>query len=81
MNCIQVLIHLLPHPKNRLMNLHIIISRLVIIAFFTLISYGLSSSIAAGSVMGIILAIISLSAAIMFLYLLPKLNQPEKEEG
>jgi hypothetical protein len=68
------------NSKNRLMNPLLIISRLLIIVFFGLISYGLTGSIAVKSTMGIILAIISLGAAIVFLYLLPKLYQQPNEE-
>jgi len=64
------------------MNLRLIISRLIIIIFFALVSYGLTGSIAVRSTMGIILAIISLGATVIFLYLLPKLyQQSNKEEG
>jgi len=45
-----------------------------------LISYSLTGSIAVGSTMGIILAIVSLGATIVFLYLLPKLYQQPSEE-
>ena len=64
------------------MKLPLVISRLLIIAFFTLISYVLSGSIAVKSTMGVILSIISLGAAIVFVYLLPKLyQQPNEEEA
>lgn len=56
------------------------IINLVVIAFFALISYGLTGSIAVKSTMGIILALISLGAGVMFLYLLPKLHQQPTEE-
>jgi uncharacterized membrane protein len=62
------------------MNLRLIISRLLVIVFFALISYGLTGSIAVRSTMGIILAIISLGATMVFLYLLPKLYQQQNEE-
>jgi len=63
------------------MNPLLIISRLLIIAFFALISYALTGSIAVKNTMGTILGIISLGAAIVFLYLLPKLyQQPTDEE-
>jgi len=45
-----------------------------------LISYGLTGSIAVRSTLGIILAVISLGAAVVFLYLLPKLYQQSNEE-
>jgi hypothetical protein len=48
--------------------------------FFALISYGLTGSIAVKSTIGTILAIISLGATIVFLYLLPKLYQQPTEE-
>jgi hypothetical protein len=62
------------------MNFLLIISRLLIVVFFALISYGLTGSIAVKSTMGTILAIISLGASIVFLYLLPKLYQQPTEE-
>jgi len=62
------------------MNPLLIISRLLIIVFFGLISYGLTGSIAVKSTIGIILAIVSLGAAIVFVYLLPKLYQQPNEE-
>ena len=66
--------------KNRLMNLPLFISRLLIIVFFGLISYVLTGSVAVKSTMGVILAIISLGAAIVFVYLLPKLYERANEE-
>jgi hypothetical protein len=62
------------------MNFPVIIIRLLTIAFFALISYGLIGSIAVRSTTGVILAIISLGATVMFLYLLPKLYQQPNEE-
>lgn len=62
------------------MNLPLVISRLFIIIFFALISYGLTGNIAVKSTMGIILAIVSLGATILFLYLLPKLYQQPNED-
>lgn len=59
-----------------------LVINLVVIVFFALISYGLTGSIAVKSTMGIILALVSLGATVMFLYLLPKLKeQPREEEG
>ena len=64
------------------MKLPLFFSRLLVIIFFAIISYSLTGSIAVRSTMGIILAIISLGAAIVFLYLLPKLyQQPNEEEN
>ena len=63
------------------MNLPLIIGRVLTIFFFALISYGLTGSIAVKSTMGIILAVISLGATAVFLYLLPKLYEQRPEEG
>jgi len=62
------------------MNFRLFGTRLLVIVFFGLISYSLTGSIAVGSTMGIILAIVSLGATIVFLYLLPKLYQQPSEE-
>ena len=62
------------------MNLRKILGHLLTITVFTIICYCLTSSIAAGSIMGIILAVISLGATIIFLRLLPKLYQQPGEE-
>lgn len=62
------------------MNRSLFISRLLVIAFFALISYSLTGSIAVKSTMGIILAIISLGATATFFYLLPKLYHHPREE-
>jgi hypothetical protein len=67
--------------KHSLMKLPSLFINLLIIIFFALISYGLTGSIAVKSTMGIILALVSLGATIMFLYLLPKLKQSAEEEG
>ena len=57
-----------------------LVINLVVIVFFALISYGLTGSIAVKSTMGIILALVSLGATVMFLYLLPKLREQSREE-
>lgn len=68
--------------KCLLMKFSSLVINLVVIVFFALISYGLTGSIAVKSTMGIILALVSLGATVMFLYLLPKLKeQPREEEG
>jgi len=63
------------------MNLSLFIGRVLIIGFFALISYGLTGSIAVRSTMGIILAVISLGATIVFLCLLPKLYEQSRDES
>jgi hypothetical protein len=62
------------------MKLPSFIINVLVILFFALISYGLTGSIAVKSTMGIILALISLGAAVVFLFLLPKLHQQPTEE-
>jgi len=62
------------------MNLSLFISRFLVIVVFALISYSLTGSIVVKSTMGIILAIVSLGATAVFLYLLPKLYQHPNEE-
>ena len=62
------------------MNLRKILGHLFTIAVFAIICYCLTSSIAARSIMGIILAVISLGATIVFFCLLPKLYQQQNEE-
>ena len=58
-----------------------IFNRLIIFAFIVLIGYCLARSIQYKSVMGIILALISLGAAVYFLYLLAKARyKPEPGE-
>jgi hypothetical protein len=62
------------------MKLPLIISRLLIIIFFALISYCLTSSIAVKSTTGIVLALISLAATARFVYLLSKLYDSPSED-
>ena len=62
------------------MKLPSFIVNLLVILFFALVSYGLTGNIAVKSTMGIILALISLGAAVVFLFLLQKLHQPPTEE-
>lgn len=69
------------HTKHSLMKLPSIITNLLAIIFFGMVSYGLTGSIAVKSTIGIILALIGLGAGIVFLCLLPKLyRQPAEEE-
>jgi uncharacterized membrane protein len=60
------------------------IGRVFTIVVLAVISYSLLGSIASGSSIGIILAIISLGAMILFIYFLPKLyshcDNQEKHE-
>ncbi|MES1215207.1 MAG: hypothetical protein ABUT20_06815 [Bacteroidota bacterium] len=57
-----------------------IINRVIILAFFVLIGYCLATSIAVRSILGIVLATISMGAAVTFLYLLAKQQQEAETE-
>ena len=56
------------------------INRLVIISFIVLVGYCLAKAIYHSSVMGIILALVSLSAGIYFLYILAKAKEEMEAE-
>jgi hypothetical protein len=56
------------------------INRLIILGFMGLVGFCLAKSISAGSVMGIILALISLGAGIYFLFILAKANEEMRSE-
>ncbi|MGC4038096.1 MAG: hypothetical protein QM764_19195 [Chitinophagaceae bacterium] len=57
-----------------------IINRVIILVFFVLIGYCLAYSIALRSGIGTFLALVSLSAGIVFLYLLAKRQQEIETE-
>ena len=57
-----------------------IINRVIILAFFVLIGYCLATSIAVKSIIGIVLAAISMGAGVIFLYLLAKQQQEVETE-
>jgi hypothetical protein len=59
-------------PKNRLMTYRTILNRLIILGFMGLVGFCLAKAISTGSVMGVILAIVSLGAGIYFLNILAK---------
>jgi positive regulator of sigma E activity len=56
------------------------INRIIILAFFVLIGYCLATSIAVRSGIGIFLAVVSLGAGVVFLYLLAKQQQEAETE-
>lgn len=56
------------------------INRIIILAFFVLIGYCLATSIAVRSGIGIFLAVVSLGAGVVFLYLLAKQQQEVESE-
>lgn len=58
-----------------------VLNRIIILVFMALIGYSIAKSIQHGSVIGFILALASLVAAIYFLYLLAKAKEEiDKEE-
>jgi len=56
------------------------ISRMIILGFMVLVGFALAKSIQSGSSLGFCLCIISLGAAIYFLYLLVKMDQEMEAE-
>lgn len=56
------------------------INRLIIFAFMVLVGYSLAEGIRVQSVTGIILAMVSLSAGIYFLYLLAKAKEQKEQQ-
>jgi general stress protein CsbA len=77
---IKTVRHPISKPKNRLMLSRQTINRLVIIGFMVLVGYCLAKAIYHSSVMGIILALVSLSAGIYFLYILAKAKEEMEAE-
>ena len=67
--------YLFSNAKTTLMISRKIINRVIILAFFVLIGYCLATSIAVKSIIGIVLATISMGAGVTFLYLLAKQQQ------
>lgn len=58
-----------------------LLSRLLIVAFLTLIGYSLARSISHKSAIGVILAIVSLVATVYFIQLLAKAKQEIESEA
>ena len=56
------------------------LNRLIILGFMGLVGFCLAKAISSGSVMGIILALISLGAGIYFLYILAKAREEMRSE-
>jgi Ca2+/Na+ antiporter len=67
-------------PKNRLMISRHHLNRIIIISFMVLIGFSLAKAIYHKSFMGITLALVSLSAAIYFLYILAKAKEEMEAE-
>lgn len=57
------------------------LNRMIIIGFMILVGFCLAKAIYHSSVMGIILALVSLSAGIYFLHLLAKAKEEMEREG
>ena len=51
------------------------INRIIVFSFMILVGFSLAKSVQLGSVVGFILALVSLSAGIYFLYILAKAQQ------
>jgi hypothetical protein len=66
--------------KNQLMLSRSILNRIIILGFMVLVGFCLARAIYYQSVMGIILAITSLGAAVYFLYLLAKAKEEMQRE-
>ncbi len=66
-------------PKGSLRT-RTILNRMIILSFMALVGYCLAKAIYSQSVMGIILALVSLGAGIYFLYLLAKANEEMERE-
>jgi ribonucleotide reductase alpha subunit len=80
--CIRGFENIFFTPKNRLMTYHTFLNRIIILGFMGLVGFCLAKAISIGSVMGIILAFISLGAGIYFLYILAKAKRElETEEA
>jgi hypothetical protein len=56
-----------------------LINRLIFLAFMVLVGYSLAKAIQIQSVIGILLSLVSLAAAVYFLYLLAKIKQEQEE--
>jgi hypothetical protein len=79
--CIKMILHLPVFTiKTMLMLPRKIINRFIILSFFALVGYCLATAIAVKSVIGIVLAIVSLAAAIVFLYILLQEQKPVESD-
>ena len=57
------------------------INRLIIFSFMVLVGFSIAKAIYHQSVMGIILALVSLGAGVYFLYILAKAKEERESEG
>ena len=56
------------------------LNRIIILGFMALVGFCLAKAISTGSVMGIILAFVSLGAGVYFLYILAKAKEEMRSE-
>ena len=66
--------------KQKLMSSRLILTRSIVIGFMVLIGFALAKAIYHGSFMGIVLALVSLGAAVYFLYVAAKARQEMEME-
>ena len=69
------------NSKPRLMISRTTLNKIIIISFMVLIGFSLAKAIYHGSFMGITLALVSLGAAIYFLYVLAKAKEDMEMEA
>ena len=62
------------------MNSRTFLTRLIILGFMALVGFCLAKAINSGSVMGVILALVSLGAGIYFLYIAAKAKEEMEAE-
>ncbi len=72
--------NLITHRKPQLMLSRQTLNRIIIFSFMVLVGFSLAKAIYHKSVMGIILALVSLGAGIYFLYILAKAKEDMERE-
>ena len=65
--------------KSWLMNFRTLVNRLVILTFMGLVGYSLAKAIQFKSIIGILLALVSLGAGIYFVYLLIAIRKEQQK--
>ena len=58
---------------------HPTLTRCIVIGFMVLVGFSLAKSINSGNSLGVVLALVSLTAGIYFVYLLKKANEQQEE--
>jgi hypothetical protein len=72
--------HISFQTKNQRMLNRTILNRIIILGFMMLVGWCLARGIYYGSVMGIILAVTSLGAAVYFLYLVANMKEEREQQ-